>query len=135
MEELLPGSKYPSPCWAICTSATKAYATSALNMAGIPIPDAFVAAEDVAHGKPSPDPYLLGAEKCGVNPGNCLVIEDAPNGIRSGNAAGCKTLALLTTHSREQIDLCQPNYLVENLSSISVKRTEKGVEVVMNILE
>jgi len=135
MEELLPGSKYPNPCWAICTSATRAYATSALNMAGVPIPDAFVAAEDVTHGKPSPDPYLLGAKKCNVDPERCLVIEDAPTGIHSGNAAGCKTLALLTTHSREQIESCQPNYLATNLSSISVKRLESGVEVIMDILE
>ncbi|KIM85089.1 hypothetical protein PILCRDRAFT_817925 [Piloderma croceum F 1598] len=47
MEELLPGSKNPKPCWAICTSATRVYASAALNMAGIPTPDALVIAEDV----------------------------------------------------------------------------------------
>jgi beta-phosphoglucomutase-like phosphatase (HAD superfamily) len=135
MEELLPGSKYPKPCWAICTSATRAYATSALNMAGVPIPDAFVAAEDVTVGKPSPDPYLLGAKKCNVNPERCLVIEDAPTGIRSGSTAGCKTLALLTTHSREQLMACQPDFLAKDLSRVTVKRTENGVEVIIDNLE
>jgi len=134
MEELLPGSKCPNPCWAICTSATRVYASAALNMAGLPTPDALVIAEDVTHGKPFPDPYLLGAKKCGINPERCLVIEDAPSGIRSGKAAGCKTLALLTTHSREQIELCQPDFLVQDLSSVTVKR-KNGVEIIINVLD
>ena len=64
----------------------------------------------------SPDPYILGAEKCGVKPERCLVVEDAPNGIRSGNAAGCKTLGLLTTHSPEQVAEATPDYTVKDLS-------------------
>jgi glycerol 3-phosphatase-1 len=119
----------PNARWAICTSATRAYATSALGLTGIPIPDVFVASEDVQQGKPFPDPYLLGAKKCDVNPENCLVFEDAPNGIRSGNAAGCKTVGLLTTHSREQIENAKPDFIVKDLTSISIKITETGVEV------
>jgi glycerol 3-phosphatase-1 len=127
----------PNARWAICTSATRAYATSALGLTGIPIPDVFVASEDVQQGKPFPDPYLLGAKKCDVNPENCtphpfihlvlqeltpiclpgLVFEDAPNGIRSGNAAGCKTVGLLTTHSREQIENAKPDFIVKDLTS------------------
>ncbi|KAG6879203.1 hypothetical protein C0992_004442 [Termitomyces sp. T32_za158] len=42
----------PNPAWAICTSATRTYASSALRIAGIPVPDVFVAAEDVKKGKP-----------------------------------------------------------------------------------
>jgi len=135
MDELLPGAKCPKPCWAICTSATKAYATSALNMAGVPIPDVFVTAEDVTQGKPFPDPYLLGAKKCDVKPERCLVLEDAPSGIRSGLAAGCKTLAVLTSHSRDQIEPCKPDFLVKDLTSVSVKRVESGVEITIEILE
>ncbi|TFY69400.1 hypothetical protein EVJ58_g410 [Rhodofomes roseus] len=68
MAELAPVSKGPKPRWAICTSATNTYATAALQKAGIPKPEAFVASEDVQKGKPEPDPYLLGAKKCGVDP-------------------------------------------------------------------
>jgi beta-phosphoglucomutase-like phosphatase (HAD superfamily) len=50
--QLYLGSKYPNPCWAICTSATRKYASAALAIVGIPIPDAFVTAEDVSQGKP-----------------------------------------------------------------------------------
>jgi len=129
IEELAPGRHLPSPCWAICTSATREYASSALRISGIPIPDVFIAAEDVTQGKPFPDPYLLGAKLCGVKTENCLVVEDAPSGLRSGRAAGCKTIGLLTTHTREQMLACKPDFLVQNLSSVSVKRLGSGVQV------
>jgi len=135
MEELLPGAKLPQPSWAICTSATRVYATSALTMAGVPIPDVFVTAEDVTRGKPLPDPYLLGAKQCNVKPERCLVLEDAPSGVRSGHAAGCKTLAVLTSHSRDQIEPSNPDFLVKDLTNVSVKRMASGVEVTMEILE
>jgi len=45
-----------------------------------------------------------------------VVFEDAPSGIRSGRTAGCKTIALLTTHSREQIEAAQPDFIVKDLS-------------------
>jgi glycerol 3-phosphatase-1 len=79
--------------------------------------DVWIDAVDVGFSSSgSPDPYILGAEKCGVKPERCLVVEDAPNGIRSGNAAGCKTLGLLTTHSPEQVAKASPDYTVKNLS-------------------
>ncbi|KAJ3524219.1 hypothetical protein NMY22_g11103 [Coprinellus aureogranulatus] len=119
----------PSPLWAICTSATRAYASQALAVAGVPVPDVFVAAEDVKQGKPYPDPYLLGAEKCRVDPKKCVVFEDAPSGVRSGRAAGCKTIALLTTHSREQIEAAQPDYIIKDMAQVSIRCLPKGVEI------
>lgn len=63
-----------------------------------------------------PDPYLLGAKRAGVDPSRCLVVEDAPAGIRSGRAAGCKTLGLVTSHSRAQMEEVKPDWLVPNLA-------------------
>ncbi|KAF7798897.1 hypothetical protein EIP86_010125 [Pleurotus ostreatoroseus] len=117
MKNLAPGAKRPNPVWALCTSATRNYAQKALAAAGITPPEIFVAAEDVQQGKPAPDPYLLGAKLCGVDPAKCLVVEDAPAGIRSGNAAGSKTLGLITSHTKEQVEEAKPTYLVKNLSS------------------
>ncbi|KAG9018837.1 hypothetical protein FRB90_009124 [Tulasnella sp. 427] len=57
--------------WAICTSAATAYATAALQTVGIPVPSNFVTADDVSRGKPFPDPYLQGAQKCGVDIEKC----------------------------------------------------------------
>ncbi|MDI1337463.1 MAG: HAD family phosphatase [Lacunisphaera sp.] len=49
-----------------------------------------VTPEDVAHGKPAPDMFLLAAEKMGVAPARCLVFEDAAPGIQAAEAAGMK---------------------------------------------
>ncbi|CAL1701125.1 unnamed protein product [Somion occarium] len=133
MAEIAPGGKLPEKRWAICTSATRSYATSALKAAGVPQPDIFVVSEDVEKGKPEPDPYLLGAKKCGVDPAKCLVAEDAPAGVRSGNAAGCKTLAVITSHTREQLEAAKPDYIVKDLSSVTMKLGENGgVDVTIN---
>ncbi|KAK0206335.1 HAD-like domain-containing protein [Desarmillaria ectypa] len=116
--EITSCHRLPNPSWAICTSATKKYATAALGIAGVTIPDVFVVAEDVEKGKPAPDPYLLGAKRCGVKPENCIVFEDAPAGIRSGKAAGCKTVGFLTTHSKELMESVQPDFLVPNMDRL-----------------
>jgi len=131
---LSPYRFLPKPCWAICTSGTRAYASSALVNAAIPLPDVFITSEDVTKGKPHPDPYLLGAEKCGLSPKNCIVFEDAPNGIRSGKAAGCTTVALLTTHSRDLIEAAQPDFIVKDLSQISIECSNTGIQVVINLV-
>ena len=56
-----------------------------------------VTASDVAQGKPHPDPFLLAAARLGVDPADCLVVEDAPGGLEAARAAGCSTLAVTTT--------------------------------------
>ncbi|KAG6915657.1 hypothetical protein DXG01_010527 [Tephrocybe rancida] len=148
LAEIAPARHLPNPAWAICTSATRLYASSALRIAGVPIPDVFVAAEDVKQGKPFPDPYLLGAKQCGVNAENCVVFEDAPSGIRSGNIAGCKTVGLLTTHCREQLEDAKADFIVKDLSRqvvfpspvhdlirrsrVAFKLLAKGVEVTVH---
>ena len=57
-----------------------------------------VTADQVEHGKPAPDPYLLAAERLGVDPAHCVVLEDAPAGIAAGRAAGMTVWAVSTTH-------------------------------------
>jgi len=115
--------------WTICTSATRGYGSAALNAVGIVAPETIVFAEDVAQGKPQPDPYLLGAKRCGVRPENCLVVEDAPAGVQSGKAAGCKTLAVTTSHSPERMVASRPDYLVDDLSSVTMVPDETGITV------
>ncbi|KAJ7781048.1 HAD-like domain-containing protein [Mycena metata] len=133
LDELAPARTLPNPSWAICTSATRYYASVALSVAKVPVPDVFVVAEDVERGKPSPDPYLLGAKLCGVDPAKCVVLEDAPAGVRSGRAAGCKTIGLLTSHSRAQMEASEPDFLVKDMSSVTFKRTDHGVDVTVHI--
>ena len=56
--------------------------------------DGYVSGESVAHGKPAPDIFLACAERLGVAPGRCLVIEDAPAGIEAAHAGGMRCLAV-----------------------------------------
>ena len=64
---------------------------------------ATVSGADVARGKPAPDIFLKAAEGLGANPAACLVFEDAPAGIAAAHAAGMRALALLTSHTREEV--------------------------------
>jgi sugar-phosphatase len=88
---------------AVVTSCTASEAAARLRAAGLPAPDVLVTIDDVAHGKPAPDPYLEAARRLGVDPAGCLVIEDAPAGIAAGNAAGMTVWAVATTHAREEL--------------------------------
>lgn len=62
-----------------------------------------VLGEDVTWGKPHPQPFLLGAQKLGLDPTNCLAHEDAVNGVKSASGAGCRVVALTTTASAEAL--------------------------------
>ena len=69
--------------------------------------DAVVSGDQVTHGKPAPDIFLLAAQQIGCEPENCYVFEDGTNGIRAGAAAGCTTIMIP--------DLTPPNAQLELL--------------------
>jgi sugar-phosphatase len=87
----------PEDRWAVVTSGSRHLASARLRFLGIPVPRVMITADDVVDGKPHPEPYLKGAELLRVNPSECLVIEDAPAGIRSAHAGGMKVIALTST--------------------------------------
>ena len=93
---------------AIATSCTAPLARARLAAAGLPVPDVLVTADQVENGKPAPDPYLLAAERLGVDPAACLVFEDAPAGIAAGRAAGMTVWAVTTTHEPGALDGAAP---------------------------
>jgi sugar-phosphatase len=101
VQELL--RSLPPHAWALVTSATERLARGRLEHVGLPMPERCVTAEMVHEGKPHPAPYLRGAQMLGLLPQDCVVIEDAPAGVASGKAAGCRVLALLTTHAPETL--------------------------------
>lgn len=80
---------------AVVTGSVRAEAEQALDLCqlrgGI---RALVAAEDVARGKPAPDGFLAAAAHLGVDPRDCLVVEDSAEGIAAGLAAGCRVVAI-----------------------------------------
>jgi sugar-phosphatase len=113
--------------WAIVTSGSIPVATARRRAGGLPEPEVFITAEQVKHGKPQPDAYLLGAERLGLAPQDCVVVEDAAAGILSGLAAGCQVIAVnapADAPKRDQVDL-----LLTSLEQIAVHKTEQGAEI------
>jgi sugar-phosphatase len=108
----------PDGRWCVVTSGSRHLATARLQLAGIPVPKVMVTADDVANGKPHPEPYLKGAQQLGVNPNDCLVIEDAPAGIRSAHANGMKVIALASTYPASV--LSEADAVVQKLNLVQV---------------
>jgi len=66
------------------------------DFAGLLQEQLIVTAFDVIHGKPNPEPYLKGMQKCGTEPWETIVVENAPLGVRAATAAKCFTIAVNT---------------------------------------
>jgi sugar-phosphatase len=119
----------PEGRWCVVTSGTRYLATSRLRFFELPIPRVLVAADDVRKGKPDPEPYLKGAELLKVKPAQCLVIEDAPAGIRSAHAGGMKAIALTSTYPASELQ--EADLVLQNLRQIKVRGLdgEKKIQV------
>jgi sugar-phosphatase len=117
----------PPRHWAIVTSGSTRVATARLNYAGLPRPEVFVTADDVKAGKPAPDAYLLAAQQLQVKPANCVVVEDAPMGIRAGKAAGMKVIGIASSHSKEE--LSEADVVVSQLADIKVRLAGNQINI------
>ncbi len=84
----------PACRWAVVTSCPTGLAMALLTEAGLPKPGVLVSADDVERNKPAPDCYRLAAERVGVAPEKCLVVEDSRQGIAAGVAAGMTVIAV-----------------------------------------
>jgi mannitol-1-/sugar-/sorbitol-6-phosphatase len=126
---ILPGvetllASLPADRWTIVTSATVRLLEGRLGYAKLPMPAVLVSADMVANGKPHPEPYLTGAKLLGLAPADCLVIEDSPAGVASGKAAGCRVLAVLSSHP--QSELTAADWFVASLQQVSVASQPDG---------
>ncbi|PKV84244.1 HAD-IA family hydrolase [Streptomyces sp. TLI_146] len=117
----------PPTRWAVVTSGTRRVAEARLSQVGIQ-PQCLVTVEDVTHHKPHPEPFLLAAERLGVDPSLCVVFEDAPAGLTSARAAGMRTVALTTTHAVGALDA---DAVVADFNDISAHVSNRGVELVI----
>jgi HAD superfamily hydrolase (TIGR01509 family) len=70
------------------------------------------------HGKPNATPYLMGAGLCGVDPRDCVAIEDSPTGVRSARAAGCRVLGVPNVRS---LDEMHGLTIVDSLRGVTVE--------------
>jgi sugar-phosphatase len=110
----------PRGRWTIVTSCTRRLAEVRLKTSGLPRPEVFVTSSDITNGKPAPDPYLKGAGLLGFASQNCVVVEDAPAGVRSGKAAGARVIGLCTTMSLREIRDAGADWVVQDCSAISL---------------
>jgi mannitol-1-/sugar-/sorbitol-6-phosphatase len=102
----------PPQQWAIVTSCTRPLAEVRIRVAGLPRPKQIVTSFDV---------QLLA-----LAPADCVVVEDAPAGIRSGRAAGSRVLALRTTEADQLLTSAGATWIVDDLSKTSLGAIEAG---------
>ena len=117
----------PSQSWAIATSGPRKVAETSLIASGFKLPKNMVCAEDVKYGKPHPSPFLLAAQNLGLEPNSCVAFEDSPAGVKSAKAAGCFTIAILTSHKKEELAFA--DLIIDGFSSLSLKQKKDTYEL------
>lgn len=121
---------YPT---ALATQSHREEALRVLEILGITDQfDAIATREDVEHGKPDPEMHLLVARELGVEPGECLAIEDSPAGIEAALAAGAQAIAVTTDLTRKKFrdtDLLDRSHVVDDprtLPALIRRLTDSG---------
>lgn len=130
----LPGSsemlrKLPQNQFAIVTSATRALAQARLGYAGLPLPQHIVSADDVVHGKPSPEPYLKGAALLGIAAQDCLVFEDTPAGVQAAKAGGMQAIALTTTYTASELN--SADGIASSLAEVKLELFQENIRIMV----
>jgi sugar-phosphatase len=119
----LPGAlellaSLPDDRWTIVTSCTRRLAEVRIQAAGLPLPKNLITSNDITHGKPHPEPYLTAASILGFPIEDCIVVEDAPAGIRSGKAAGARVIAFRTTAPEPDLRQAGADWILNNCADI-----------------
>ena len=110
----------PQTRWTIATSCTRRLAEVRIRTAGLPLPQKMITSDDIMRGKPDPEPYIKAAQLLGLAPTDCIVVEDAPAGIRAGKASGARVLALRTTAPDSELTQSGAIWIVNDLASVRV---------------
>lgn len=120
IRETLAGLREAGIRIAIGTSGPRENVELVLRESGLePLFDAVVTGFDVRHGKPAPDCFLLAAERLGLPPKSCVVVEDAPVGIQAARAAGIRCVGLIGTHPAQALESAGCDALVGKLTEIT----------------
>jgi beta-phosphoglucomutase len=103
--EFISGCKKRGFKLAVASAADKVKVDVNLSILDLPPGtfDTVVNGLDVVHKKPDPEIFLLAAKRLGLHPGECLVVEDAVNGVAAAKAAGAKCLGITTSFTEEQL--------------------------------
>ena len=136
----LPGAlqllqSLPPHRWTIVTSCSRPLAQARIHAAGLPLPQQLVTADDVLRGKPDPEPYRKGAESLALAPSDCIVVEDAPAGIRSGKASRASVLALRTTAADPELSAAGADWIITDLNSLRLHSSDGNHHIALSLLD
>jgi len=118
--EFIAGCRARGLKLAVATSADRIKMDGNLREIGLP-PSTFdvcVNGLDIERKKPHPDIFLLAAERLGLDPARCLVVEDAPNGLQAGKAALCRCLGLTTSFGEEILRSAGADWIAPDLARV-----------------
>ncbi len=110
---------------ALTTSSSRFYVTRMLPQAIVSEFQVIITNQDVKHCKPHPEPYRKTVEQLGLDPSECVVIEDALHGIASAKAAGCHCIAITTSFPKERLQTQSPDYIISSLQEINVMKVQQ----------
>jgi sugar-phosphatase len=132
----LPGAlellaSLPETRWTIVTSCTRRLAEVRLRAAGLPVPKKMITSNDITHGKPHPEPYQKGASVLGFPPMECVVIEDAPAGIRAGKAAGSRVIGFTTTVDQSLAREAGADWIAKNCADIHLVSVSQALNLTL----
>lgn len=117
-----------SPDWAvaIATGSTREKTDAVLQSAKVPFDQMIIITGSEPHArKPAPDMFLAAAERLGVPPSNCVVIEDSPSGVTAAKAAGATCIAV--TNSFDASRLAEADLITDSLCNISLETLDSVV--------
>ncbi|MDD3408895.1 MAG: HAD family phosphatase [Candidatus Pacebacteria bacterium] len=105
---------------AVGTAAMRFKANAILTKLGVSeFFEIIVCGEDVSKGKPDPETYLKAAKLLNLKEEECVVIEDAPNGIKAAKDGGIKCIGITTTHKKEELG--QADKIIDSFNELNVE--------------
>lgn len=112
---------------AVATSSTRQISEPTLRSAKIPYEKmVYITGDKIRHKKPNPEIFLLAAGGMGIAPADCVVIEDAPNGVQAARAAGAKCIAV--TNSTDAANLSEADLICDTLTQIDPETIIKLID-------
>lgn len=128
----IPGARellqlLPIRRWGVVTSGIRSVAEFRLRHTGLPSPAVMICADEITRGKPDPEGYRTAAARLSYSAADCVVIEDAPPGIESAQAAGMRTIAIATTYPPERLRAADA--VIARLADLTVEHVGDEIRI------
>ncbi|KAJ2491314.1 hypothetical protein IWW37_002396 [Coemansia sp. RSA 2050] len=123
--QIIPGADHllrslPENKWSIFTSGMPMLAHPRIKHLGLPMPQVFITPENITHGKPHPEGYVLAAKKMGMDAEHCVVFEDAVAGVMAGRDAKAVVVGIRTLLTDRQLKDAGATYTVRDMTKVAV---------------